>query len=292
MDKLACMATFVRVVEKGSFVAAAAGTGLTATMIGNHVRYLEARLGSRLVNRTTRRQSVTEVGRDYYERCRHILAEVEVAEGFAADAQAAPRGLLRVTAPVTLGVSLLPRLLSEYLDAFPAIDVDLVLDDRAANLLDEGFEAAIRVGKMDDPALISRPLAPYRIVLCAAPRYLERRGTPLTVADLAEHNCLDFALSGLRGTWHFEGRAQAAPRGRLRANNGLALRAAALVGMGIVNLPEVIVADDLASGSLVQLLPECTPPGRPMHLLTISDRRPTPKLRSFVDFFKSRLAAG
>ncbi len=200
MDRLAYMATFVRVVEKGSFAAAAECTGLTATMVGNHVRYLEARLGSRLINRTTRRQSVTDLGRRYLERCRHILAEVDAAEGQAADLRGAPRGLLRVTAPLALGAHLLPRLLADYLALHPAVDVDLALSDRVVNLMDEGYEAAIRVGERFEPGLVAHPLAPYRLVLCAAPRYLEARGTPRAPADLAHHDCLDLTLSGLHGS--------------------------------------------------------------------------------------------
>ena len=289
MDRLACMASFARVVEKGSFAAAAEGTGLTATMIGNHVRFLEARLGARLLNRTTRRQSLTELGRGYHERCKHILAEVDAAEAQAADLRAAPRGLLRLTAPVALGASVLPRLLAEYLRRQPQVEVELALNDRVVDLLEEGFEAAIRVGALVDSRLIALPLMPYRVVLCAAPGYLRERGVPLAPGDLAGHSCLDFTLSGLHGAWRLGNGETVAPRGRLRANNGQALRAAALEGLGIALLPQLLVDEDLAAGRLIRVLPDHAPPGRHMHLLTLPDRRPTPKLRSFVAFMTRRL---
>ena len=283
------MASFTRVVQKGSFAAAAEGPGLTAAMIGNHVRFLKARLGARLLNSTTRRQSLTELGRGYYERCRHILAEVEAAEAQAADLRGAPRGLLRITVPVALGTSLLPRLLAEYLRLQPEVEVELVLNDRVVDLLDEGFKVAIRVGALVDFGLVARPLAPYRVVLCAAPGYLRERGVPHAPADLAGHSCLDFTLSALHGAWRLGYAETVVPRCRLRADNVQVLRAAALDGVGIVILPEVLVDEDLAAGRLIDLLPDHAPPARPMHLLTRPDRRPTPKLRSFFEFIMGQL---
>ena len=201
----------------------------------------------------------------------------------------APRGLLRITAPVALGTSVLPRLMAEYLRQQPEVEVELALNDRVVDLVEEGFEAAIRVGALSDSGLIARPLAPYLVVLCAAPHYLERSGIPQVPADLADHNCLDFTLSSLHGAWRFGSGQTVAPRGRLRANSGQALRAAALEGVGIVLLPEVLVAEDLAAGRLTCLLPHHAPAGQPLHLLTLPDRRPTPKLRSFVTFIVARL---
>ena len=292
MDRLACMTTFVRVVDKGSFAAAAEGTGLSATMVGNHVRFLEARLGALLLNRTTRRQSLTELGRAYYERCRHILDEVATAEACAAELRATPRGLLRVTAPVALGTSVLPPLLAQYLCLYPEVRIDVAFNDRVVDLIGEGYEVAIRVGPLADSGLMARRLAPYRVVVCAAPVYLAERGTPDSPAELGTHECLDFSLPGLSGTWRFQNRTAIAVRGRLRVNNGQALRAAALAGVGIAMVPEVLVAEDLAAGRLVRLLPQHTPPGRMMHLLTLPDRHPIPKLRSFVDFIATQLGSG
>jgi DNA-binding transcriptional LysR family regulator len=292
MDRIAAMQSFVRTVERGSFAAAAAGTGLSATMVGNHVRFLEARLGARLLNRTTRRQGLTEVGRAYYERCRHILAEVEAAETRAAEAQAAPRGLLRVTAPVVVGTTVLPRLLAEYLRLHPQVQVDLVLQDRRVDLLEEGLDAAIRAGSLPDSGLLARALSPLQLVVCASPAYLAARGTPGTPGDLAAHECLPFAHAAGPGVWHFtgaEGPVAVAVGGKLLANNSHALRVAALEGIGVAMLPDVLVADDLAGGRLVRLLPGHAAPSLPLHLLTLPDRNPTPKLRSFADLVARRL---
>lgn len=289
MDRLQCMTSFVRVVERGSLAAAAEGTGFTPTMVGNHIRYLESRLGARLLHRTTRRQSLTELGRTYYERCQAILREVEDAEAQAAQARAEPRGVLRVNAPVTLGTGLLTTLVARYLALHPEVEVELSLDDRVADLLQAGTEVAFRVGELPDSGLVARPLRPYRIVLCASPAYLAARGTPSAPAALAAHQCLDFTLSAVHGRWQFSDGTVLAPRGRLRTNNGQALRQAALEGLGIVLVPELLVEEDLREGRLVAVLPGQGPQPRAMHLVTLPDRRPTAKLMSFVQFMLEHL---
>lgn len=292
MDRIAAMQSFVRTVERGSFAAAASGSGLTAAMVGNHVRFLEARLGAQLLNRTTRRHGLTELGRGYFERCRSILAEIDAAEASAAEARAVPRGLLRVTAPMVFGATLLPRALAEYLRLHPEVEVDLVLQDRRADLLADGLDAAIRVGRLPDSGLIARALAPFRFVVCAAPAYLADHPAPTAPADLARHQCLDFSQGAEPGAWRFDapGGGVAVPvRGRLRINSGQALRVAALEGIGIALVPEVLVADDLAAGRLVQVLGGHPVPALPVHLLTPPERHPTPKLRSFVAFMGRRL---
>lgn len=286
MDRVAAMESFVRTVERGSFAAAAAGRGLSATMVGNHVRFLEARLGALLLNRTTRQQSVTEFGRSYYERCRAILAEIEAAETAAEAVQAVPRGLLRVTAPVALGTTVLPSLLAGYLGRHPEVRVDLVLQDHRLDLVADELDVAIRAGALPDSSLIARALPPLQLVVCAAPAYLAAHGTPVSPAELAAHNCLDFAHAAEPLLWRFEGEGDNVAidiSGNLRINSGPALRAAALEGIGIVMQPKVVVADDLAAGRLVRLLPDHAAPALRLHLLTLPNRRPTPKLRSFMD---------
>jgi len=295
MDRIAAMQSFVRTVERGSFAAAANGSGLSATMVGNHVRFLEARLGARLLHRTTRRQSLTDLGRAYYERCRRVLAEIEAAEAFVDEAWAVPRGLLRVTAPVALGTTFLPRLLSEYLRLYPQVRVDLVLQDRRVDLLEDELDAALRAGPLPDSGLIARALAPLQLVVCAAPAYLAAHGTPEAPGDLAAHECLDFSHASEPGIWRFGGpggeEVVVNVSGRLCVNNVQALRLAALEGAGIIRQPDVTVADDLAEGRLVGLLTGHTAPSLPLHLLTLPDRHPTPKLRSFVEFITKRLGA-
>ena len=285
MDRVAAMESFVRTVERGSFAAAAAGRGLSATMVGNHVRFLEKRLGALLLNRTTRQQSVTEFGRAYYERCRAILAEIEAAEIAAEAMQAVPRGLLRVTAPVTVGTTVLPRLLAGYLSRCPEVKVDLVLQDHRLDLLADELDVAIRAGALPDSSLVARALPPLRLVVCAAPAYLAAHGTPGSPADLAGHNCLDFAHAAEPLLWRFGnagGDVAIGIGGNLRINSGPALRAAALEGIGIVMQPDIVVADDLATGRLGRLLAGHAAPTLKLHLLTLP-RRPTPKLRSFID---------
>ena len=286
MDRLAAMESFVRTVERGSFAAAAARRGLSATMVGNHVRFLEARLGASLLNRTTRQQRLTAIGRLYFERCRTILAEIEAAEAAADAVQAVPRGLLRITAPMTLGTTLLPRLLAGYLRQCPDVKVDLVLQDHRLDLLADEVDVAIRAGLLPDSTLMARALPPMQLVLCAAPAYLAEHGTPRAPADLAAHNCVDFAHAAEPLHWRFNGdggEEAVAIAGNLRINNGQALRAIALEGIGIVMQPDILVADDLAAGRLVRLLQDYALSPLALHVLTLPSRQPTPKLRRFID---------
>ena len=291
MDRLTSMAVFVRAVEQGGFAAAADEFGLSPTMVGLHVRALENRLGSRLLNRTTRRQSLTEVGRLYYERCRQILSDVEVADASALELQNTPRGRLRVTAPVSFGVHALTPAIADYLELHRQVEVDLALNDRVVDLIEESFELAIRIGALADSSLIAYPLAPYRMLVCAAPDYLERCGVPREPSELATRNCLGFAQWGTGRDWHFaspHGPVSVCVHGTLRANNGEALRMAARRGMGIILQPEVLLAADIEAGHLVPILEDYALPSRPMHMVYLPDRRPTPKLRTFIDFVIAR----
>src|SRR5271154_4718967 len=174
MDRLTSMEVFVAAVDRGGFAAAAAEFGISATMVGLHVRALEDRLGSRLLNRTTRRQSLTEAGRVYYDRCKQILADVDAAEASADELRTAPRGRLKVATPVAFGVHALAPAIADYLALYPEVEIELSVNDRVVDLVEEGYEIAIRVGTLADSGLIARALAPYRLVACAAPNYLER----------------------------------------------------------------------------------------------------------------------
>ncbi len=289
MDRLTSMAVFVKAADSGSFAATAAALGLSSQMVGKHVRSLEERVGVRLLNRTTRRQSLTEVGRAFYERCKLVLAEAESADALAAELRAVPRGRLRVNAPVNFGTHRLVPMLVRYLRQHPEVSVDLTLSDRIVDLVDEGYEAVIRISPLADSTLIARSLAPYRLIACASPSYLAERGTPMAPEDLARHECLGFAYWARppADEWQFtgaEGVHAVRVGSRLAINNGQALRAAALEGFGIILLSQELLEDDLASGRLVRILPGYEPPSRPMHILFAPDRRPTPKLRSFIDF--------
>ncbi|KAF0811816.1 HTH-type transcriptional regulator DmlR [Andreprevotia sp. IGB-42] len=292
MDKLTSMAVFVQVVEKGSFAAAAEGFGLSTTMVANHVRALEQQLGARLLERTTRRHKLTEVGSVYLERCREVLAAAAAAERVAETLKMAPQGTLRVTAPVSYGAHRLVPVIAGYMAAYPQVRVELTLNDRVVDLLEEGFEVAIRSGVLDNTNLIARPLQQSRMLAVASPDYLQRHGTPGHPDELVSHACLGFMPWGRSHTWRFslDGQTVHVPvQGGFLANNGQALRTAALCGMGIVVQADVLLDDAIASGQLVQLLPEWALPLRDIHIVRTRDLQPTPKLRSFVDFVVEQL---
>jgi DNA-binding transcriptional LysR family regulator len=281
------MQIFVRVVEKGGFSAAAEEAGISPTMVGKHVRQLEEQLGVRLLNRTTRRQSLTEIGQLYFERCKQALLEIEAADASVKQMQLLPRGVLRVTAPATFGGQMLAAVVRGYLERYPDVELDLSLNDRIVDLVEEGFEVAIRIGALPDSSLIARPLQPYRAMVCAAPEYLARCGTPRTPQQLAAHNCLSFAHGNRYNLWQFSQggvRQEIEVHGNFRANNGLALRTAALNGIGIIMQPEALLRDEVAAGRLQRLLADYELEHRPMHVVIASNRKMTPKLKSFVEF--------
>lgn len=297
MDRLQSMAVFVKAADSGSFSAAGAALGMSSQMVGKHVGALEERLGVKLLNRTTRRQSLTEVGQQYYERCKLVLAEAEAADALALNHSAVPRGRLRISAPVTYGTYCLLPLLGRYLRAHPEVQVELSLNDRLVDLIDDGFEAVIRIGTLGDSSLVARPLAPYRLVACASPDYLAEYGTPHAPAELARHQCLGFTFQSpaAASDWLMldSESLQYFSRGsRFQVNDARAQRAAARDGLGILLGAEAMLAEDLRRGSLVRLFPQLQMPARPVHLLYASDRRMPPKLRSFVDLVVAELGAG
>jgi DNA-binding transcriptional LysR family regulator len=290
MDLLDSMQVYVSAVEKGSLSAAATACGISATMAGNHLRRLEQRLGMQLLNRTTRRQHLTAFGEDYYGRCKEILRLVAETDAQAQNLQLAPAGKLRISAPVTFGTEALMPALAEYLERYPQVSVDVALSDRVVDLLEDGFEVAVRIGQLPDSALIAKSLAPYRLMICASPEYLARRGTPGKPADLSQHECLSFSPAALTH-WRLTDQDGVYPvpvSGRLQVNHGQALRVAALHGLGIVLQPAILLEADVRAGRLVQLLPSHELPSRPMSVVYLPDRYRSPKLRSFVDFLVTR----
>lgn len=287
MDRLFSMTVFVKAVELGSFSAAADALQMSPQLVGKNVRMLEQHLGVRLLNRTTRSQHLTEIGATFYERARNILAEMEIAEGLAAQTRIVPRGKLRINASVTFGVHALTAKIAEYMQLYPEISVELCLSNRYIDLIDEGFDAIFRIGELSDSGLIARQLRPYRLILCASPRYMETHEPLLTPDDLTRHECLGFSHTELRTTWTFDGpdgHKTVQVKGRLLSDSGEAIVCAGLCGAGIMLQPSELVTPYLQSGQLVEILPEYKAPTRPMHLVHTPDRRMTPKLRSFVDF--------
>jgi len=288
IDRLTSMEAFVVAAESGSYASAALRLGMSPQMVAKHVSALELKLGARLLNRTTRRQSLTELGRAYYERCKHILAETQEADSLAHIMSATPRGKLRISAPVTFGAHSLMPFVTAFLRQHPEVEIDLNLTDRAVDLVEEGYEAAFRIGPIANSSLIARPLAPYRLIACAAPSYLAARGTPQVPADLAEHDCLGYVYWArpADNQWQFNQGNQihrVNVRSRLQVNETKALLSAALDGFGIVLGPADFLEPARAAGALVKLLPEYEAPVRPMHLLYRTDRQMTAKLRHFID---------
>jgi len=294
VDKLAAIHAFRRAIELGSFRAAAQDLGRSNAAVSKQIGDLEAALGATLIARTTRRLAPTEVGQAYYERCARILDDLAEAETAVASLQSAPRGLLRVNVPMSFGLLHLAPALPAYMRSCPEVRVDLVMNDRAVDLLEEGFDVAVRVRtSLPDSSLIARRLAPVRRVVCAAPDYLAQHGCPERPEDLVRHRCLIYSLSTSPTDWTF-----ALPgEGRLLtvtvppffiANSSIALRDALLAGSGIALVPTFVVGPDLSEGRLRPVLQDYEISPHSMYALYPSVRHLSPKVRSFVDFLVER----
>lgn len=295
MDRLTSMMVFTRSVELGSFTAAAEALDMSPQLVGKNVSFLEQHLGVRLINRTTRQHSVTEAGRDFYERAKIILAELEAAESFAAETRATPRGRIRINAPVTFGVHALAPLLPVYLKQNPDVTVELMLANRMVDLIDEGFDIVFRVGHLPDSGLVARALHPYQLIACASQAYLDDAPPLVHPSDLSQHECLIFSHTSLRTHWEFEsveGMLRVAIEGRLMLDSGEALINAARAGQGIALQPAELVKPLIDEGYLIQVLSEYKIPTRPLHILHAPDRRLTPKVRSFLDFASDHFGSG
>lgn len=286
MDLVRCMQAFVATIQAGSMSAGAAELGQSPAMVGQQIAALEDRLGTRLLNRTTRRQSLTDFGASYVEQCRDILDLIALAEESAELQQTRARGRLRVTAPTTFGAEALMPALGDYRLTAPDVELDITLSDRNVDLVEEGFDIAFRIGSMQDSSMIARPLAPYRMAVCAAPEYLARRGTPIRPDDLERYEAIAFTPSA-RSPWKFtkgDEEETVAPPRMITVNSGQAVRAAARAGLGIIMQPEILVKRDLENGCLVRLFPDWRLGEKPMWLIYLRDRRMTPRLRSFITF--------
>jgi len=289
MDTLRCMQAFAAVADHGSFARAAEQLQVSAVMVGKYIQQLETHLGTALLQRNTRRQRLTEAGSAYLAGCRQVLEQVQQAEADVAGLQIQPRGLLRVSAPTTWGSCVLAPQLAGLLRAQPQLNIELDLSNRRVDLIEDGFDVAIRVGPLPSQEVVARPLPPYAMSLCAAPSYLRRRGTPRTPADLAGHDCLShLAWRGGHG-WQLANGEQVDWEARLTCNDGFALREAAVAGAGLVLQPTALLAGEIAAGRLKPLLRDYLPEARPMHLIYLPDRRPRPRLQCFVDFVMTTL---
>lgn len=292
MDRLAALEAFARVAETGSFSAAARALNLSKSLISRQVSALEAELGARLISRTTRSLTLTEAGRGYYEQVVRILAQMEEADLSVSQLQATPRGKLRVNAPMSFSLLRLAPALPDFLALFPEIDVDLVMNDRRVDLMEEGFDLAIRIGRLADSSLVARKLSPMQRFIVASPAYLAKRGTPKIPADLRHHDCLCYSNADTIDEWRFcepDGRAMSVEvKGRVRANNGDLLRVAALKGLGFVDLPNFLVSGDIESGALVPVLQDFIRQDGGVYAVYPHARYLPPKIRVFIDFLAER----
>ena len=295
MDQLQAMRVFSKVVEAGGFARAAERLGLSASAVSRHVADLEAHLRVRLLNRTTRRFSLTESGQAFLERLQQLLADLDEAEQAATRSAVRPHGTIRLNAALAFGVVYLAPLLHRYLERFPEVRVDVTLGDRVVDLVEEGYDVALRIGELRQANLVARRLGSTRLVACAAPEYLRQRGTPTSPADLAGHDCLSYTYASALGEWRFRDAAghEHAPRvsGRLQSNNGNLLRDAALAGGGVVILPSFLVSDDLRAGRLTQVLPAWRTREFPISAVYASRKHLSAKVRSFVDFLAESFAS-
>ncbi|MEK9280104.1 MULTISPECIES: LysR family transcriptional regulator [unclassified Bradyrhizobium] len=294
MDRLTSMAAFVKAVDLGSFAAAADALEMSGPMVGKHVRFLEERLGIRLLNRTTRRQSLTDAGQAYYERCRAVLTEAEAADAVASGQQSEPRGRLRVTMPALLGRHCIAPLLLKLARKYPALELDLSFGDPIANLIEAGYDLAIRTGDLDDQSgLIARRIARQRMVVCGARSYLRAHGRPKSIDDLARHQAIIYRRSGRVRPWLFpcEGQPprEVVPTGRLRLDDLEAIADAATRGMGLVWLPYWLVRERLQAGALVRLFEGRAEFLYDCHALWPRSPQMPPKVRAAVDTLAAAL---
>jgi DNA-binding transcriptional LysR family regulator len=292
MDRFAAVASFVKVVELGSFARAAERLSLSTSAVSRQVADLEAHLDARLLNRTTRRLSLTEAGQAFFERSVQLLADLDEAESAVRTSAVAPRGKLRITCGITFGIRCVAPAIAEFGARHPQLAFDLELSDRVVDLVEEGFDLALRIGSGGPTGLVSRRLGHSQLVCCAAPAYLAAHGTPAEPGDLTRHHCLEYSQVAPGDVWHFEDRdGRKHPvriASRIRANNGRMLTALAVLGLGVVLEPDFIVAPEIRAGRLRPLLAQFAPPRTPIAAVYPSRRHLSPKVRAFVDFLADR----
>jgi DNA-binding transcriptional LysR family regulator len=287
MDTIDGMRTFVTVVSEGSFSGAAEHLVMSPQLVSKYVGQLETRLNVRLLNRSTRTLSITEAGQAYYDRCRQVLADIDEMESAVGELTVKARGTLRINAPMSFGVSHLSRAIAQYQRIEPDVTISLTLNDRVVDIVSEGFDLAIRIARLGESTLVARKLAPARLVVCGAPSYFQQRGIPETPEVLGEHDCLGYTYSSDHDQWTFERDSETHKvkiKARFSANNGDALRLAAISGAGLVLLPTFIVGEDIAAGRLQRVLNDFRV--EDLNIFAVYPHRQylSAKVRTFVDF--------
>lgn len=297
LDRVTSMQVFARVAALGSLSAAARALGMSQTMATKHVAELEGRLGTKLIHRTTRRLTLTEAGRTYLESTERILADIDEADSRISHDAVTVQGTLRLNVPVSFGIREIAPILPQLRRRHPDLAIELGLNDRYVNLIEEGWDLVIRIGELAESSLVARRLAPCPIVVCAAPSYLERRGTPRKISDLKAHSCLGYTLSRTAGAerWSFgrDGKTRALVNCALKANNGDVLVAAAVAGEGIVYQPDFLVRHEIEAGTLVPLDLDLAPTELGgIFAVYPADRRPPAKVRATIDFLVEHFVRG
>jgi DNA-binding transcriptional LysR family regulator len=293
MDRLQSMRAFVKVVEAGSFVGGADKLGISTTSASRLVAELEEHLGTRLLQRTTRKLHLTDAGRRYFDRAVQLLSDLEEAESEVGSATTTPRGRLRISVGQTFGVRQLSALFPRFQAMHPDVELEVFATDRRVDLIEEGFDLAVRMSLEIPPTYVARHLCVIRVVACASPAYLESHGTPRTPADLAAHNCLTVTSGGFENRWRFDGPDGAITvqvQGNYRSDSGDLLRAAALAGQGIVYLPTFIVGEELARGELLPILREWQTPSIEARVVYPTRRFVSAKVRAFTEFLQHEFA--
>jgi DNA-binding transcriptional LysR family regulator len=293
MDKYQEMRVFAAVVDAGSFVAAADGLGMSKAAVSRYVSELEQRLGARLMHRTTRKLSLTQEGELFLARCRDILASIEESESEISTRSGTASGLLKVSVPVSFGIKHLAPLWSEFLEAHPRVSLDVQLADRVVDLVDEGFDLAVRIARLPDSSLVSRRLASTRLVLCAAPKYLKRRGAPQHPSELARLDVVGYSLLAMGDQWQFtgpDGTVTVKVRPRLWTNNGDTCVAACVRGTGIELQPTFLIARELASGRLIEVLPQYRSIELGIYAVYPTRKFVLPKARALLEFLSAKFA--
>lgn len=292
MDRFQEMRVFAAVVDAGSFVGAADALGISKAAASRHVADLEARLGVRLLHRTTRRLSLTTEGDLFFARCKDVLQAVGEAEAEISERSGEAVGSLKISAPVSYGVLKLAPLWGGFMAAHPRIALDITLGDRLVDLVDEGFDMAVRVGRLASSSLVSRQLASTRLVLCASRQYLRKHGKPRAPEDLEKHAVLSYSLMAMGDSWQFtgpDGPVVVKVQSRLSTNSGDTCRAVALEHQGVILQPSFLVADDLRSGRLVELLPGYRSVELGIHAVYPSRKHLLPKVRLMVEYLAREL---
>jgi DNA-binding transcriptional LysR family regulator len=288
MDRLRAFEVFASVVAKGSFTRAAAALETSPANVTRYVNELEAHLGTRLLNRSSRKVSLTESGRALHERCANILDDVAEAEALASATALRPRGRLRINAPVSFGIRYLAALWPDFMRRYPEIELDIDLIDRVVDMVEEGYDLVVRVSGQGSTAHVAKKLATSRNIVCAAPAYLKRHGTPKLPADLARHAAIGYSYAATGDDWHFtwkDGKPEIVrTRAVMYTNNGDTMRAAAIDGHGIIRPAMFMVAEDLKAGRLVRILEDHTLPDTDLLAIYPSRRHISAKVRVMVDF--------